>query len=133
MSVDPYNRNFTLGHADGQFEVRLRTTTNGNNGTNVRLYSGSGSATTALSHIVFTRDSSGAAALYIDGVLLDTATIGGNFSNWDPSYDFGLANEFSTPGSDSNRNWLGEYRLVAVYSRALSAAEVQQNFTAGGQ
>jgi hypothetical protein len=31
----------------------------------------------------------------------------------------------------NNRPWLGEVFLIAIYNRALSATEVQQNFGAG--
>ena len=53
-------------------------------------------------------------------------TITGNFSNWDSSFLFGLANEFTM-----DRTWLGELHLVAIYGHDLSAAEVLQNFSAG--
>jgi hypothetical protein len=36
-----------------------------------------------------------------------------------------LANEFG-----AERSWLGEYQLVAIYSRALSSAEVGRNYEA---
>ena len=131
LSLDPFNRNFTLGQDNNRYELRLRTTSNGDNGTSVRLFSSAGSATNTLTHVLFTRSASGTAALYIDGVAVDADTIAGNFSNWNAAYDFGLGNEFSTSSTNSTRDWLGEYRLVAVYSRALSATEVLQNFTAG--
>ena len=76
-------------------------------------------------------DSAGVARFYLNGVLVDIRTLGGDLSNWDPAFDFGLGNEFSVASTDSNTDWLGEYRLVAVYNRALSEAELQQNFLAG--
>ncbi|HVJ29077.1 MAG TPA: LamG domain-containing protein, partial [Gammaproteobacteria bacterium] len=44
----------------------------------------------------------------------------------DTSYAFVLGNEVS-----SNRTWNGVIRLVAVHNRALTQAQVQQNFEAG--
>ena len=32
-----------------------------------------------------------------------------------------------------DRPWLGELHLVAIFSRALSHGEIQQNFTAGSE
>jgi hypothetical protein len=52
--------------------------------------------------------------------------VGGDFSTWDNSYLFALANELQ-----DDRPWLGEFHLVAVYSAALSGTEVQQNYQAG--
>lgn len=54
----------------------------------------------------------------------------GDTSNWDPTYRFTLAHEFEDPTADS-RSWRGDYHLVAVYNRALSEAEIVQNFDAG--
>ena len=39
---------------------------------------------------------------------------------------FALANELTF-----DRPWLGEFHLVALYARALSPTEVQQNLKAG--
>ena len=134
LSQDPFNRNFTLGQDNNRIEVRLRTSSNGNNGTNVRLRSAPGSVAVGnLVHVVFTRDGAGNAHLYVDGIEVDNGTIGGDFSNWDPSYNFALGNEFSTSSTDATRAWRGEYRLVALYNRALDATEVAQNFGVGPQ
>ncbi|MEM7079725.1 MAG: LamG-like jellyroll fold domain-containing protein, partial [Pseudomonadota bacterium] len=132
LSANASNRNFTLGQADNRYEVRIRTTTNGNNGTARRLLSAANSAVPgSLVHVVFTRDAGGDARLYLDGVEVDSETIAGDFSNWNPGYDFGLGNEFNSASTNTSRDWLGEFRLVAIFDRALRAAEVAQNFTAG--
>ncbi|RMG86806.1 MAG: hypothetical protein D6714_03535, partial [Bacteroidetes bacterium] len=121
-----YDRNFTLGQQGAQYVVRLRTTTNGQNGTNVVLQGGT--VTTAMTHVVFTRDASGTAVLYVNGVAVDTKTIGGDFSNWDSSYAFLLFNE-----TGKNRNWQGTMNMSAVYDRALNASEVAENYNAGSE
>ena len=131
QSLDWYSRNFTLGQDGNRYVVRLRTTSNGTNGKGVQVFSPVGTATTQLTHVLFTRTVAGVATLYIDGAAVQLNTVGGDFSNWDPAHDFGLANEFSLPSGDTNTDWLGEYRLVAVYSRALNDTEVQQNFNVG--
>ena len=78
--------------------------------------------------MVYTRDPAGNVAIYIDTVLVTTATVGGNLSTWDVSMPLVLANEADQAGT---REWLGKYHLGAIYETALSAAQVTQNFTAG--
>ncbi|HAJ62161.1 MAG TPA: hypothetical protein DCP31_25395, partial [Cyanobacteria bacterium UBA8543] len=109
------------------YGVRLRTTTTGNNGEPL-LVTPPGTLKTDLTHVVYTRDAAGVARLYINGVKQANTTIGGDFSNWDANYRLALADELSR-----ERYWLGEYHLVAIYSCALSAAEVRQNYQAGSK
>jgi len=89
------------------------------------LDSPAGALTAELSHLVFTRDASGMAILYVDGVERARKPLPGRFSSWDRQARFALAN-----GLKNNEPWLGELRLVAVYQRALTAAEVRRNFQA---
>jgi RHS repeat-associated protein len=126
LSPDLYNRNFTLGQSANLYNVRLRTTTTGNNGTNPSVSTPAGSLSTDLTHVVYTRDAAGQARVYLDNVEVVSATIGGDLSNWDETYPLALANELT-----EDRPWLGELHLVAVYSRALDAAEVERNYDAG--
>jgi hypothetical protein len=131
LSQDPYNRNFTLGQGlwgsqpSALYDVRLRTTATSDNGT-PSLSSPDGSLTADLTHVVYTRDASGAATIYVDGVQRAIRTVDGDFSNWDESCRLALANELT-----GDRPWLGEFYLVAIYNRALSQTEVGQNFEAG--
>jgi hypothetical protein len=85
-----------------------------------------GTLTTALTHVVYTRDSAGALNVYINGVQRLNTTLGGSLSVWNDTYPLVLANE-----PTGNRPWLGEFHLVAVYQRALSQDEVTINFDAG--
>ena len=118
-------RNFTLAQEENTYDTRLRTTLTSDNGLPSLT---AGTVTLSeLSHVVYTRDDSGMAWLYVNGVEVGShSDITGDFSNWDEGFRFGLANEFGT-----DRTWLGEYRLIAIYDRALSQAEVSQNFNAG--
>jgi len=118
-------RNFTLGQHGDRYNERLRTTVTNVNGL-PELNTPAGNVTTQLTHVVYTRDSSGLAKIYVDSVEVASTTVGGNFSNWAPTYQFGLANELT-----SDRPWLGEFQLVAIYERALTQSEVSQNFNAG--
>ena len=55
-----------------------------------------------------------------------TAEVAGSLANWSGDFRLLLANERT-----GDRPWRGELHLAAVYDRALSAAEVAQNFKAG--
>lgn len=125
LSSDKKNRNFTLGQAGDTFDVRVRTTETTNNG-KPAVASPDGSLTTDLTHIVYTRESDGDAAIYLNGELVITENVGGNFSTWDQGYQFALGNEF-----DASRAWLGTLDLIAIYNQSFDSNEVTQNFLAG--
>lgn len=131
MSDGAYLRNFTLGQglwgsqASDTYNVRLRSTETDQDGMPM-LTTGAGAAKIGLQHVVFTRTTSGKTRLYVDGTMQVEGNTGGGFSNWDPAYSLALGNEIGT-----SRPWLGTMHLVAMYDRALSAAEVQQNLLAG--
>jgi hypothetical protein len=123
LSKDKNNQNFTLGQRTAKYIMRLRTTETRMAG-KPELQT---ALTTELKHVVFTRDSAGNRKIYVDNKLVaEDAAVGGDFSNWDTNAGLALANEFG-----EGRGWLGEYYLVAVYSRALGKTEIQQNFDAG--
>lgn len=125
LSVDTLNRNFTLGQDDNTYDVRLRTTATDDNG-KPSLASPGGSLTTGLTHVVYTRDASGVARIYVNSVERARRTVGGDFSNWNAGYRLALANELT-----QDRPWLGDFHLIAIFNRALTPAEVSQNFGAG--
>ena len=131
LSSDIYNRDFMLGQgqygslAADVYITRLRTTRTNVNG-EPALITPRRAVTPSLTHVVYTRDQAGTARMYINGREVSNRATSGDFSNWDSSYRLILANETS-----NDRPWHGDYHLVAVYSRALSAAEVTQNFSAG--
>lgn len=81
-----------------------------------------------LTHLVYTRSADGHAVLYVDGRPEATAQVSGTMDNWDASFQFALANELT-----QDRAWLGEYHLVAIYGRALTAADVAARFRAGAK
>ncbi len=115
-------RNFTLGQESDSFEVRLRTTETTNNG-KPAVFSTKNSVTDSLLHVVYTRNNVGEVKLFINGELNSTDTVNGDFSNWDSTYFFGLANE-----TTEDRLWLGKFYLAGVYNRALSPFEVLHNY-----
>lgn len=125
LSEDTDSRNLTLGQSADFYQTRLRTTSTSHNGIPA-LSTSDSSLSTNLTHVVYTRDSQGIATFYTDGVAQKSGTIAGEFSNWNGSYRLVLANE-----TTGNRPWLGEFHLVAIYSRALSEAEIKANFNLG--
>jgi hypothetical protein len=131
LSSDANDSNFTLGQglwgesSAAVFDVRLRTSETSANGL-PSLSSLSGSARPVLTHLVYTRDASGRAKIYVDNELHSSQVVGGEFSNWNRGASLSLGNE-----AGGGRPWLGRVYLVAIYCRALSSHEVGQNYLVG--
>lgn len=130
LSSGTTGSNFTLGQgqfgsASTLYDVRLRATGTSTSGT-PSLGTAPGTLATRLTHVVFTRDVAGVTSIFIDGILAASGVAAGDLSNWDDSFRLFLANE-----ATGDRPWLGEYHLVAIFDRALSGADVLQNYTAG--
>ena len=129
------SRNFTLGHGTessgnpaNNLTVRIRTRVGNNNNT----ISGANVTAATLNtemvhHLVYTRANNGTTRIYLNGVEVSQTAIGGtgNLRGWNTSYRLTLGNE-----ATGDRPWAGEFFLVAIYDRALTAAEVQTNFNA---
>lgn len=125
LSSGPAARNLTLGQAGAGVHAALRTSATNLNASDRALTAGSATSE-RLCHVVCTRDTTGLTRLYIDGQRAAERRVGGDLSNWDKGFRLALGNELDVdPGSD--RGWLGTLHLVAIYSRALSAEEVEQN------
>jgi hypothetical protein len=123
LSLDPMNRNFTLGQDGDKADVRLRTPQTSSNGTPSLSARGLGKA---LTHVVYTRDRRGTTRIYLDGKKQAEGQAGGDFSNWDANYELALGSELT-----GDRPWKGALHMVALYARALEAREVQEHFAAG--
>jgi len=121
MSLDPATRNFSIIQTDADYSFRLRTGATDLNG--IPATTAPAAVTILPQHLVYTRDALGQARLYVDNVEKAQAIVGDTFINWAPTYEMVIANEATL-----NRPWLGELHLVAVYCRALTLAEVGQNF-----
>lgn len=125
LSRNGSQRNFTLGQDGDKYDVRLRTSGTSDNGI-PSLSSKKGTAKTELTHIVYTRNRTGQATLFIDGKKNREKSIDGDFANWDDNHRFALGNEHS-----KDRPWLGTVHLIALYNRALADGEIGQNFRSG--
>ncbi|MFG0334732.1 MAG: LamG-like jellyroll fold domain-containing protein, partial [Maioricimonas sp. JB049] len=125
ISGDPNRRNLTLGQDGDRFDVRLRTSSTSTNGI-PSVATGSKTVDKDLTHVVYTRDRTGQARIFVDGRQQRDERVAGDLRNWDPSFRLALTNELS-----GDRGWLGDLHAVAIYGRALSPSEVAQSFRQG--
>jgi len=121
------SRNMTLGQHAMQYEARTRSSTTDNNGAPALLTSGT-FAQASLQHIVLTYDAVNGQQIYVNGSYTGDADPGkgGTLGNWDSTFALVLGNE-----TTGHRQWQGVIKFAAIHSRALTAAQVQQNFAAG--
>jgi mono/diheme cytochrome c family protein len=122
-------RNATLAQREYQYEAMVRSNRTDSNGAPVLITRAADrDAQAALQHLVLTYDPVNGRRLYVNGRFTDDADAqgGGTLSDWDDSFALVLGNETS-----GNRQWQGVLRLVAVHNRALTVAQIEQNFAAG--
>jgi hypothetical protein len=130
ISEDMTLRNVTLEQGlwgntrSDLYLARLRSTTSENG--ELHLITPPGSLTPALTYVVYTRDASGHAQLYINGEEQASRTTGRELTNWEADYRLALANEFTM-----NRAWLGDYHFLAISSRALSGTQITARYALG--
>ncbi len=115
------NRDVTFGQSATGYSGIIRTSTTTNSGAQLNA---TATATLNLTHVVYVR-SAGTVKIYVNGTQVATTTRTGDFSNW-ANYKLALGGEPS-----GTRYWVGNMHLVAIYSRALTAAEVRQNWLSG--
>jgi hypothetical protein len=123
-SADASSRNMFLGQSAATYQARLRTSTTAITGA-PDLTGGVANAS-LLQHIVFTHDAAGNERMYMNNELVSSGTRTGTLSTFDNTFFLALAN-----GQTASNPWLGQMYLVAVYKKALTANEVNQNFLAG--
>ena len=82
----------------------------------------------ALQHVVLTYDPINGRQIYVNGVNqnIPDPQKGGTISNWDNTFALVLGSEVS-----GDNAFQGEIKFLAIHSRALTAAQVMQNFNAG--
>jgi hypothetical protein len=117
-------RNFMLGQNAIYYRFRNRSSASDANG-EIGLESLTQDVTTELQHVVVTFDSGIGRKIYVNAQLSAEENAPATL-DWSNDQIFVLGNEVT-----DNRVWKGVFQLVAIHSKALSAAEVQQNFTAG--
>ena len=112
-----------------QYEARTRSSNTDNNGAPALLTSATGMfAQASLQHVVLTYDAVNGQQIYVNGKYTGDADPGkgGTVGNWDGTFALVLGNE-----TTGQRQWQGVIKFAAIHSRALTAAQVQQNFAAG--
>jgi hypothetical protein len=126
-------RDFTLGQSGSQYKTLLRVA-----GWEAGLSGGSVNTSEPV-HIIYTwyykKNPRNNAKLYINGSAVAAQSLYNvGLSEWQ-NYRLVLANEDGTApwgGSLADYDWAGTYYLVAIYSKALSDREIQQNYEAAG-
>jgi hypothetical protein len=143
LSTRPGNRNFMMGQRNngthGRWTGFARTSNTASSGQpefdpNTWL----GFPAPALMHVVYTRNTAGDEAFYVDGNLVESgiATKTGDFNAawaWQNTASFTVGGEKDDPGTpwDTPTFWQGTVYLVSVYDRAITSAEVAQNYISG--
>jgi hypothetical protein len=122
LSPTATDRDFTLSQNASEYAIAIRTSTQNPK----TIQTTDASVTTSLSHVVAERDATGAVSVYVDGVLRGSGTATGDFSTWDTTFPVDIAD---APTRD--RPWRGALHLAALYCRALTPAEIAQNYAAG--
>jgi hypothetical protein len=146
-------RNFTMGQS--QYNYDFRNSNNAAGLTTLSTADADEDLQATLQHVVMNfspvagKPSLGTAPLgrsiYVNGVFtgaIDEAAdtysediddpedeaAGGLLTAWNDTYAFALGNE---PGGSTGTQWKGKIRMLAVHSRALTQAQISQNFEVG--
>lgn len=82
----------------------------------------------SLQHVVMNFDPVNGRQIFINGVFTDDpeTSNGRSLIDWNPNYAFVLGNE-----PNGGALWKGKIRLAAVHNRALTQAQIDQNFAVG--
>jgi Concanavalin A-like lectin/glucanases superfamily len=133
-------RNFTLAQTNQDYDFFLRSSGSGSSSStnaaamelngqpDLQTPDASMALQAALQHVVLTYDPINGRQIYVNGVnqKLADPNKGGTISSWDSTFALVLGSEVS-----GDNAFQGEVKFLAVHSRALSAAQVMQNFNAG--
>jgi len=122
-------RNFTLGQKQFQYEARVRSSkTNADGAPAMLTREADKDAQAALQHVVMTYDAVGGRKIYVNGAFTGDADAqgGGTLGDWDDTYVLSLGND-----ATNNKPWVGVIKFLAIHNRALTAAQIDQNFKAG--
>ncbi|NVB84007.1 MAG: LamG domain-containing protein [Kofleriaceae bacterium] len=124
LAANITSRNVAILQAGGTWVGRVRTTPAAD-GT-PSLESTSMASTTGMTHVVIAADAT-TRVMYVNDVAEAVGAPGAPMG-WDLTYPMVAIDEYQHA-----RQWTGSIALVALYSRALTAPEVHQNFVAGPQ
>ncbi|MBV8342639.1 MAG: LamG domain-containing protein [Gammaproteobacteria bacterium] len=122
-------RDMTLGQDAMQYQGMTRSSSTDTGGMPpLTTTTASGAAQAAMQHVVLTYDPVNGQKVYINGVWTGDAdpAKGGSLANWDNTFALVLGNEVT-----GQRQWQGVIKFAAIHNRALTPAQIQQNFAAG--
>ncbi|MDX1515877.1 MAG: LamG domain-containing protein [Woeseiaceae bacterium] len=122
-------RNFTLQQTLYNYDFQLRTNETSLNGDPALSTPDADEVLQAtLQHVVATYSPIDGRRIYVNGNLVTQTdpVPGGTLIDWQDTFAFVLGNEASGDGL-----WQGTIRLAAIHRRALTQAQIQQNFDVG--
>jgi hypothetical protein len=122
-------RNFTLAQTNQDYDFMLRSSNSDLNGmAQLKTPDTAMLLQVSLQHVVLTYDPINGRQIYVNGVSagVPDPQKGGTISNWDNTFALVLGNEVA-----GDRSWQGLIKFVAIHNRAMSAAQVMQNYQAG--
>jgi hypothetical protein len=123
-------RNFTLAQTNQDYDFQLRSSNStGLNGMpQVQTPDATMALQAALQHVVLTYDPINGRRIFVNGVNqnIPDPQKGGTLANWDNTFALVLGSEVS-----GDNAFQGEIKFLAIHQRALTAAQVMQNFNAG--
>jgi len=129
------DRNFSMGQTLYSYEFLNRNTASGLDSANTA--NGNPTLITdpddedlqaTQQHVVMTYDPVNGRRIYVNGQFTgdQDSVLGGSLREWNDGYLFVLGAE-----TNGTNGWLGKIRLAAIYNRALSQEQIQQNLDAG--
>lgn len=121
--------NFALGQSMYNYDALVRSSTTGQDARPLLSTADADEdAQTELQHVVVTYHPERGREIFVNGVNTgDTDNQGpGNFYDWDNNFALVLGNEIT-----GNHAWQGTIRFLAIHRRALSPADIQNNFDVG--
>jgi len=129
------DRNFSMGQTLYSYEFLNRNTASGldssntaNGGPTLITDPDDEDLQATQQHVVMTYDPVNGRRIYVNGEFTgdEDSVLGGSLREWNDGYLFVLGAE-----TNGTNGWLGKIRLAAIYNRALSQEQIQQNFDAG--
>jgi hypothetical protein len=122
LAANIVSRNVAILHAGDKWLAQVRTSSAMDGSPN--MLSTAAVSSTSLTHLVVVASAT-KRAFYVNGIE-NVSTMPGAPFNWDSSYPLALLDEYQHA-----RLWTGTLSLVAMFNRALTPAEITQNFMAG--
>ncbi len=122
-------RNFTLQQTLYDYNYLLRTTETSLNGDPALSTPSADEVLQAsLQHVVANYDAVNGRSIYVNGILVSQVdpVQAGSLVDWQDTFAFVLGSEVSGDGP-----FAGTFRLVAIHNRALTPAQIVQNFDVG--